>query len=154
MSSITRFDPRRELVSMRDTFNRFFDQAFDWPSVASAVPVAIDLYETDEQVKVSMPLPGVKADDITVTLTGRQLTVKGEHQAKEEVREEQYYRREVRYGTFERTTELPPTADVEQPAAEFDNGVLTVSFPKLAQETLKPATKVIEVATTEPVATS
>lgn len=150
--SIMRFDPVRELVSMRDTFNRFFEQAVTWPrtefpTIFGDVP-ALDIYETKELIKVEMPLPGMKAEEIDVTLAGNLLTIKGEQEAKEEVKEEKYYRREVRYGTFERMVALPETADIEHPTTEFEAGVLTVSFPKLAMAEAKK----LEVKEKEPVA--
>jgi HSP20 family protein len=146
----------RELVNMRDNFNRFIEQALDWPvsesSTMSHIPLAIDLYEVDNQVKVSVPLPGIQANEVNAEVTGRQLTISGEHKAKEEVKEDNYYRREVRYGSFNRIIELPDTADTEHPTAEFENGVLTISFPKLAEEARKPTTRKIEVMVKEPAA--
>jgi HSP20 family protein len=118
--TIMRFDPFRELVSMRETFNRFFEQTLAWPgtefpTMFSEVPV-LDIYETDELIKVEMPLPGLKAKEIDVTLSGNLLTIKGEQKAKEEVKEEQYYRREVRHSAFERrgSCRTPLTSSIRQ----------------------------------------
>jgi HSP20 family protein len=151
--AIIRFDPVREIADMRETFNRLFDQAVAWPrtefpTIFGEAP-ALDIYETEEQIKVEAPMPGMKPEEIEVTLTGNLLTIKGEHKSKEEVKEEQYYRREVRYGAFKRIVVLPETADVEYPSTEFEDGVLTVSFPRLAKEEPKK----LEVKVVEPVAT-
>lgn len=147
-----RFDPVRELVEMRDTFNRYFEQALAWPrtefpTIFGEVP-ALDIYETDEQIKVEVPLPGMKAEQIEVTLQGNLLTIKGEHKTSEEVKEEAYYRREVRSGAFKRSVVLPETADIEHPETEFEAGVLTIVFPKVA----KVEPKKLEVKVIEPVA--
>jgi HSP20 family protein len=149
--AITRFDPVREIMEMRDTFNRFFEQALAWPraefpTIFGDVP-ALDIYETDEQIKVEVPLPGMKAEEIDVTLQGNLLTVTGEQKSKEEVAEDKYYRHEVRYGTFKRSVVLPETADIEHPETEFEAGVLTVAFPKVAKvEPKKLEVKVAEHA--------
>ncbi len=135
--SLMRRDPFRDLASMRDTFNRFFDQALTWPRTEFAaifddVPM-LDIYETDEQVKVDVSLPGMKAEDIHVTLSGNVLRIEGEYKAKDEVNEDQFFRREMRYGSFERQVILPESADVSQPTSEFENGMLTIAFPKVAK---------------------
>jgi HSP20 family molecular chaperone IbpA len=127
---------------MRDTFNRCFDQALAWPctefpTLFRDVP-ALDRYEIDELITVMVLLPGMEAEDINRTITGKLLTVKGEQRAKEEVKTDKYDRREVRCGAFERVVELPEIANTEHPSAEFEAGVLTVAFPTVAQEAVKP----------------
>lgn len=149
---IMRLDPVRELIEMRDTFNRYFEQALAWPrsefpTIFGESP-ALDIYESDEHIKVEVPLPGMKAEEIEVTLQGHLLTIKGEHKSREEVKEAAYYRREMRYGAFKRDVVLPETADVAHPETEFEAGVLTVVFPKVAR--VEP--KKLEVKVAEPVA--
>ena len=74
----------------------------------------------------------MKPEEVELTITGTILTIKGEHKAKEEVKQDEYYRRELHYGAFTRSVTLPETADVAKPEATFESGVLTVSFPKVA----------------------
>jgi HSP20 family protein len=135
-SAIERWTPFREMIAMRNRIDQLFEDALAWPGgewVArfGEKPV-MDIYETEGTIKVDVPLPGVKPEEVELTITGNTLTIKGEHKTKEEVKEGDYYRRELHYGTFTRSVMLPETADVAKPEATFENGVLTVSFPKVA----------------------
>lgn len=135
--SITRWEPIRDILNLRDTFDRLFEEAFvrprgEWLTALRQGP-AVDIYDTDGTIKVEVPMPGVKPEEVSITITGNTLTIKGETHATEEVKEENYYRREVRYGAFARALSLPPSADAEHAEAKVENGVLTVTFPKLAE---------------------
>ena len=101
-----------------------------WMATIVDYPI-LDMYESDGKIKIEVPLPGVKPEEVELTTSGNTLTIKGEHKAKEEVKEANYYRHEMHYGAFTRTLTLPETVDAEHPEAVFENGVLTVSFPKL-----------------------
>ncbi len=145
--SIRRWEPFREMLTLRDAMDRLFEEAFlrpreEWFPLMREGP-ALDMYETDDAIKVEVSLPGVKPDEVDITVTGNTLTIKGERRAKEEIREENYYRREMRYGAFSRSVTLPASADTGKAEAEFEAGVLTVTFPKVAEA--KP--KQIEVKT-------
>jgi HSP20 family protein len=140
-----RWDPFREMVSLRDRFNRLFDEALmrprsDWLAGVLDRP-AMNVVETDTDVTVEMHLPGIKREDLELALSGTTLTIKGERRAEEEVKEEQYLRREVHYGSFERRITLPETTNVEKTEATFVDGVLKITFPKRAA----PQTKRIEL---------
>jgi len=139
-TEIERWDPFREMMSLRNRIDHLFGLAtlYDEP--------ALDMYETDGKIKVDMPLPGVKPEEVELTITGNTLTIKGERKVKEEVKKENYYRHEMHYGAFTRTVTLPETVDVAKPEATFENGVVTVSFPKL--KTVEP--KRIEIKAIEP----
>lgn len=135
--SIRRWEPFRDILTLRDAMDRLFEEAFvrpreEWLSIARE-GLALDMYETDDAVKVEVPLPGVKPEEVDITVTGNTLTIKGERRAREEVKEESYYRREVRYGAFSRSVTLPASADTDKAEAEFEAGVLTVTFPKVAE---------------------
>jgi HSP20 family protein len=143
--TIERWDPFREMVSLRDRFNRLFDEASmrpgsDWLAGVLDRP-AMNVVETDTNVMVELHLPGVKREDVELSLSGTTLTIKGERRAEEEVKEENYLRHEVHYGSFMRRIQLPETADVEKAEASFAEGVLKIAFPKRAE----PQTKRIEV---------
>lgn len=83
-------------------------------------------------------MPGVKPEDIDITITGDTLTIKGEVKAEEKVEKANYIRRERRYGAFSRSLTLPTSVVAEKAKAEFENGVLTLTLPKA--EEVKPKT--------------
>jgi HSP20 family protein len=100
--------------------------------------LAVDMYETDEEVVVKTAAPGVKPEDIDVNITGDVLIIKGETKTEEKVEEASYIRQERRYGAFSRSLALPSTVVADKATAEFENGVLTLTLPKA--EEVKPKT--------------
>jgi HSP20 family protein len=116
--------------------NHVLDQAFNnWPFsngqsfAPSAWVPATDIVEQGDGLRISLELPGLKIEDVKITLENFVLTVKGE---KKQVSEEKgtVYRYERSYGSFERSFTLPNTVDAEKVSASFENGVLIVSIPK------------------------
>jgi HSP20 family protein len=138
MSNLIRWEPMREMVTLREAMDRLFDDAFTRPwgmadgMHASSIP-AVDLYQTDNEVVVKAALPGMKADDIQINLTGQILTLKGEVERTNEVDEKNDHIREERWGAFERSVELPTIVVSDNAKAEFENGVLTLTLPKADQ---------------------
>jgi len=127
------------MVTLREAMDRLFDDAFTRPlSMAGFQTPAIDMYQTDDEVIVQATLPGLKADDVQISITGETLNMKGELKEKTENREKAYHLREQRYGSFERTLSLPTEVIAEKAQAEFKDGILTVSLPKV--EEVKPKT--------------
>jgi HSP20 family protein len=147
MASIVRWEPFRDMVALRDAMDRMFDERFVRPPVPfgpwADATMAVDMYETDEAVVVKAPIPGVKAEEIDVSITGDTLTIKAEIADEEEVSRENYLRRERRYGSCCRSVTLPGGLETEQAEADYSDGVLTLTFPKA--EEVKP--KTIEVKT-------
>jgi HSP20 family protein len=88
--------------------------------------------ETDDQFDVSVDLPGLEPDDVSVTFEDGVLTVSGKREVSSERSDETYHRIERSYGSFARSLRLPRTADGEKIEAAFDKGVLTVTVPKAA----------------------
>jgi HSP20 family protein len=103
----------------------------------SAVP-AIDLYQTADEVVVKAALPGLKADDVQITITADILTLRGEFKQENDKKEATYHVREQRYGSFERIVMLPVDVQTEKANADFENGILTITLPKA--EGIKPKT--------------
>ncbi len=139
MASIVRWEPFRDVVSLRDVVDRMFDEGFRPPvpfTQWGEGDLAIDMYETDDNVVVKTAIPGVKADDIDVSVTGDTLTVRAETKEEEEVKRESYLRRERRFGSYCRTVTLPGGLETDQAEADYDDGVLTLTFPKA--EEVKP----------------
>ena len=138
MSNLIRFEPMREMVTLREAMDRLFDDAFT-PSMHTTggwqIP-AVDLYQTDDEIVVKASLPGLKSDDVQISITGDMLTLKGEFKQEEDKKEKAYHLREQRYGAFERTFALPTDVVADKAKAEFENGILTITLPKA--EEVKP----------------
>ena len=139
MSTLIRWEPAREMVTLREAMDRLFDDAFTRPlSMAGFQTPAIDMYQTDDEVIVKATLPGLKADDVQISITGDTLNMKGEFKEKAETKEKAYHLREQRYGSFERTLSLPAEVIADKAKAEFEDGILTITLPKA--EEVKPKT--------------
>ena len=139
MSKMIRWEPAREMVTLREAMDRLFDDAFTRPfSITGQQALAIDMYQTDEDLVVKATLPGMKAEDVQISITGDMLTIKGEYKEKSETKEKAYHLREQRYGSFERTLGLPTEVVSDKAKAEFEDGILTITLPKA--EEVKPRT--------------
>ncbi len=134
--SLIRWRPTRDLLNIRDEVNRLFDNFFtglperrrgllegEWaPSV--------DVAETDNEVVVTAELPGVKQDDVDITITDDVLTLKGEKKEEKEVKEKNYHRIERSYGSFQRSVSLPAGVQADKAKATYKDGVLHITVPK------------------------
>jgi len=138
MSNLTRWEPVREMMSLREAMDRLFDDAFTRPLSVSGVSgmPAIDLYQTNDDVVVKASLPGLKAEDVDITVTGETLILRGEFKQDNEQKETNYHLREQRYGSFERSILLPTDVEANKAKADFDNGILTITMP--IAEAVKP----------------
>ena len=145
MASIVRWEPFRDMMSLREAMDRMLEERFVRPTMPFApwaeATMAVDMYETADVVVVTTPIPGVSAEEIEVSVTGDTLTIKAETKEEEEVSRENYLRRERRYGSCCRSVTLPGGLKMEQAEADYTDGVLTLTFPKA--EEVKP--KTIEV---------
>ena len=103
----------------------------------------VDVSETDEEVQVTVDLPGLEEKDIEVTLSNGVLSIKGEKKAEKEEKKKEYHRIERSYGMYQRSISLPSEVDEGKVDAKFAKGVLTVTLPK--SEKAKARTKKIEV---------
>lgn len=139
MSNIIRWEPVREMMTLRDAMERLFDDAVTRPvnMTGSSIP-AIDLYQTNDMVVVKAALPGFKPDDVQISVTGDTLTLHGEYKQENEQKDTAYHIREQRYGSFERAVMLPTDVQTDKAKADFENGILTVTLPK--SEQVKPKT--------------
>lgn len=155
MANLTRFDPFREMVSLRQAMDRLFEDSFvsplSWRSLeGDAISPALDVHQTADEIVVTASLPGIKPEDVKITLTGQTLQIRGELKADEKVERDQYLYRERRYGSFSRQLELPVRVEGDKSQAEFQNGVLTLRIPKA--EEVKPRQIQIKAGESEPVA--
>ena len=113
------------------------DHFFDWPaSRAAGFTPAVDVWEDENNVYVESPLPGIDPKDVSVSVENDVLTIQGKSEKKSEVDEKNYYRKEVRSGSFHRAIALPASVNNESVEAEFESGVLKITLPK--EERVKP----------------
>ena len=143
MSNLIRWEPMREMVTLREAMDRLFDDAFTRPfgvQTGWSAP-AIDMYQTDDEVVVKAAVPGLKASDVQISVAGDTLTMRGEFKEKSETGDKAYHIREQRYGSFERSLTLPAPVLADKAKAEFEDGILTITLPKA--EEVRP--KVIAV---------
>jgi len=138
MSNLTRWEPMREMMTLREAMDRLFDDAFTRPISLSGVSTtpAVDMYQTNEDVVVKVTLPGLKPEDVNITVTGETLTLRGEFKHENEQKESNYHIREQRYGSFERSILLPTDVKADKAKADFEDGILTIKMP-IAEE-VKP----------------
>ena len=138
MSNLIRWEPAREMMTLREAMDRLFDDAFTRPlSIRDGWSApAIDMYQTDDEIVVKASLPGVKAEEVQINITGEVLTLKGETKQVEEKKEKAWHMREQRWGAFERSVILPTDVVSDKAKAEFENGILTITLPKA--EEVKP----------------
>ncbi len=139
MFNITRRDPFREMMSLRSTLDRLFNDAYfgpswEWESLSDEL--ALDVAETDDEYVVRASLPGINPDDLDITFSGKTLTLKGEFKGEEEKEGVLYHLRERRYGSFTRRLTLPTHVQSDAIQARFEAGVLSLHLPKT--EEVKP----------------
>lgn len=119
--------------------NRLFDNFFGRPAAAAAGRAwapPVDLYETKDDLVLTMEVPGVKDKDVTVSITGDLLSVKGERRFEDDVKEQQFLHVERVYGKFERLVQLPIPVQADKVKASYRDGVLEIKLPKA--EEVKP----------------
>jgi len=134
------------LLSLHREMNRLFDDFFRGPglptrnggqnqgSLGNFIDASMDVSETDKEIRITAELPGVAEQDIDVSLDDDVLTIRGEKKLEQKNEKENYHFVERSYGTFQRSIRLPGSVDPEQVKADFENGVLTVTLPKSAQQ--------------------
>ena len=143
MSNLIRWEPARDMMTLREAMDRLFDDAFTRPLSLRdgwSVP-AIDMYQTDDEIIVRAALPGIKADQVQINVTGEMLTLKGDVKHEEDKKEKAWHIRAQRWGSFERSVVLPTDVVADKARADFEDGILTITLPKA--EEVKP--KVINI---------
>ena len=152
--SIVKWSPMKELEDMRRDMERLFEEVFEpshrrrhwWPKSPEGGVVVpnIDMYDRKTEIVVKAELPGVERDKIDLTITRDAITIKGEIRREEEIKEEDYYSREISYGNFTRSVTLPAEVESEKAKATFKNGILEIVLPK--KEEAKPKEIKVEVS--------
>lgn len=144
--TLSRWDPFADLFDFRREMDRLIDTFFGRTPVLreEAWAPAVDIYETKDALVVKAELPGVKPEEVEVSIAGNTLTLKGERKREAEVSEKGYYRLERSYGSFQRSLELPSVVDADKVKATYKDGLLEVRLPK--KEEAKPKEIKVEVA--------
>ena len=130
--AIIRWDPFREMTQVQNQLNRLVDQV--WGGRQESWLPAVDVFDTKEAVVLKAELAGMNPDDIQIEIEDNVLTIKGERRFEEKVDEERYYRVERRFGSFQRSLALPQGVKAEKIGAAYDDGILTVTVPKVEVE--------------------
>ena len=133
---LVRWNPMNEMFSFRRPLSRVFDDFFlprttsEDGSLTWGWNPVVDIYDNEDNIVLKAELPGVSKKDIEIDIKDRVLTLKGERSADNEVKEDNYYRRERTYGRFERSFTLPANIDPDKIKADYNDGVLKVEVPK------------------------
>ncbi len=137
-----RWWPWRALREMEEEIDRAFEEAFGkgaWPTVwrrwrpvieTRGWAPAVDMFDREDKLVVWAELPGVKKEDIDVSIVGDTLTIRGERKVEEEIKDEDYYCCERAYGSFYRAISLPTDVETSKVEARYKDGVLEVTLPK------------------------
>ncbi len=151
--AIIRWDPFRDMVTLREKMNRMFEDVFagrseDKDLSASTWAPAVDIFETESELVMTVEIPGIDEKDIEIKIEDNTLTLKGERKFEKETKEENYHRIERSYGSFYRAFTLPNSIDPDKILAEHENGVLKITMAKRLE--LKPRkVKILKPATPE-----
>jgi HSP20 family protein len=108
---------------------------------------AVEMYEKEDKFVVRTELPGVKKDEIDITMLGDNLTIRGERKVSEDVKDDEYHRCEVCYGSFSRSITIPVAVDAKKIEAVFEDGILEVALPKAKE--VKPSKITIKAKETQ-----
>jgi HSP20 family protein len=146
-SSITRFNPLQDLVSMQRELDRLWTgfSPFGMGSEQgepSVVMPSIDITSRGEDMVIRADIPGVKPENVDITVNDSSLTLKAQREEHKETNQESYVVRERSWGSYQRTMRLPRGVDANSIRAEFHDGVLEIVVPHAAQETERTAVHV------------
>ena len=131
--------PYREIEEMERRLGNIFGRSFlhvvgrRVPTVEMGWVPAIEVFEREDKFVVKAEIPGMKEEDIDVSVVGDTLTIKGERKAESEVKEEDYYCCERSFGSFSRSISVPSNVDADKIEASYDDGVLEVNLPKVPE---------------------
>ena len=139
--SLIRWDPYREMLSLREAMDRLFEESLV-PSWArgerpGALGVPIDMWESEGNLMLSASMPGVKPEDVDIRVTGDTLSIRGQVREEEERQRGSVRIQERRYGAFERSVRLPANVNTDAIDATFEDGVLKLKIPQTEEAKAK-----------------
>jgi HSP20 family protein len=132
--AMIRWQPFQELETLRRQMDQLFDEVagVERHSTTSWKP-AIELQDTQENLILRAEIPGVEGKDIDVQVTREAVAISGEHRFENKTPERGFFRSEFRYGSFQRVIPLPVPIQNDQVKADFNNGILTLTLPKVTE---------------------
>ncbi len=145
--TMVRWEPFKDLMNLREAMDRLFDDSMvragpRWTAAEARCELPIDVYTTDEELVIVASVPGIKPDEVEITIEGDTLTLKGEIPGPME--NVSYAAQERPYGKFQRVLRLNIPVQADKAEATFDRGVLTLTLPKHEEtkaRTIKITTK-------------
>ncbi len=143
MRSLMRWDPFEDIGTMRRSMDRLLDDVFTRDLAGVAWEPGVEMFETDHEVVVRAALPNIDPKQVDITLTNDTITLKGESKHEQEEKNRNYYRRELRSGTFSRTLPLGTEVTSGDAKAVYKDGVLEIRIPK--SERVKPTSVKVQV---------
>ena len=136
---IQRWEPFREMVSLRDAVNSLLQESFVPPNDArselgaTTFALPVDITEAEDDFVVTASMPGIKPEDVQTTVLGDTFTIRGESKIDDEQNGHNWLVRERRSGSFQRSVTLGTPINADKASAQFENGVLTLTLPKSEQ---------------------
>jgi HSP20 family protein len=130
MVNLVRWEPLREVMSLRQAMDRLFEDSFVGLPHLKVGEIPIDIYQEKDNLVVKAALPGVKLEEVDITIADDILTIRGEHNEEQETKEDDYLHRERYYGAFSRSVAIPFKVKGDKAEASFEEGVLTLTLPK------------------------
>jgi len=125
------FDPWKEIERIHERMNRLLS-AFTWDIGGEYPPV--NVYVNSDHALVTTEVPGLEAGDIEISISGKNLTIRGDRKADELKEGESYHRHERWSGRFSRTIELPFNVEADKVGAKFSKGILSITLPRAEAE--------------------
>ena len=142
------WSPWREMMSMRETLDRFFEEPLS--KQTSFFHPTVGIRETAKQMIIEVDIPGVKEEDVALEIENDKLIIRGERKHSEETKKEDYYHLESSYGSFSRVIALPSYVEADKAQAEVKNGLLEIRIPKVKPR--QPKKIAVKLATKLPAA--
>jgi HSP20 family protein len=146
--TVDRWEPFRNLVDIQGEVNRLLDSFAGRPMPEASRTgrpwqPSVDMHETKDDLVLRVELPGVREKDVTVSITGDLLTIRGERRWEDESKDQKFLHVERVYGQFERLIQLPMAVQADKVKAGYRDGVLEITLPKA--EELKPREIKVEI---------
>ena len=142
--NLIKWDPFRELEDVSNRLNRFFgrplvhsESSKDMLAMSDWTP-SVDITETDTGYSIKGEIPGVKKEDVKVTIQDGMITIQGERKQEKEENGKKFHRVECSYGSFMRSFRVPDDAEEDNVEAEFKDGMINVTLPKSAEAKDRP----------------
>jgi len=132
--ALIRWQPFQELETLRNQMDQMFDQLANVDrDYSTNWKPAVELQDTEDSLILRAEVPGIEGKDLDIRVTREAVAISGEHRYEKKTDERGYFRSEFRYGKFQRVIPLPVPIQNEQVQAEFKNGILTLTLPKVTE---------------------